>query len=90
MVTRCSHFSLSDLLLWRLCMAQIDKIATVLADCSKNFGVTASMIAKKTHIPRGNVRKRIHDLRNEGYSIHTNFRKINGVRKAYYLMSSVD
>jgi biotin operon repressor len=71
-------------------MTHLTKIATVLANCSKDFGVTASMIAKKTHVPRNSVRKRIHELRSEGYSIHTNYRKINGVRKAYYLMSTSD
>lgn len=71
-------------------MTQIDKIVDVLAANDKDFGLTASMIAKKTRVPRENVRKRIHDLRSEGYLIHTNYRRVNGVRKAYYLMSSAE
>jgi DNA-binding Lrp family transcriptional regulator len=71
-------------------MTQIDKIVDALADNDKDFGLTASMIAKKTRVPRDNVRKRIHDLRNEGYLIRTNYRRVNGVRKAYYVMASTD
>jgi biotin operon repressor len=71
-------------------MTQIDKIVEALAANEKSFGLTASMIAKKTRVPRENVRKRIHDLRNEGFLIHTNYRMVNGVRKAYYLMSDAD
>ena len=68
-------------------MAQIDKVFNALADNSKSYGLTASMIAKKTRVPRANVAKRVHDLRNEGHEIYTNYRIVNGVRKAYYRMS---
>lgn len=67
-------------------MSQIDKIATVLARNSTYPGLTASMIAKKTGVPRSNVAKRVFDLRNEGFAIYTNYRKVNGARKAYYRM----
>jgi len=71
-------------------MAQIDKVFNALADNTQSPGLTASMIAKKTRVPRSNVMKRVHDLRNEGCEIHTNYRTVNGVRKAYYLMSLTD
>lgn len=67
-------------------MSQIEKIVDVLARNPKYPGLTASMIAKRTNVPRANVAKRVHDLRNEGYEIYTNYRKVNGERKAYYRM----
>lgn len=67
-------------------MAQIDKVFNVLAGNSKTPGLTASMIAKRTRVPRTSVMKRVHDLRNEGHEIYTNWRTVNGVRKAYYIM----
>lgn len=69
-------------------MSQIDKIVTVLASNRKSPGLTASMIAKKGSVPRSNIAKRVHDLRNEGYTIYTNYRKVNGKRKAYYRMAA--
>jgi len=67
-------------------MSQIDKVVDVLSRNTETPGLTASMIAKKTRIPRDNVRKRVHDLRNEGFEIYTNYRMVNGRRKAYYRM----
>jgi biotin operon repressor len=69
-------------------MSQLDKIANTLYRSNEAFGLTASMIAKSAGVPRGNVSKRIFDLRSEGYKIHTNYGMRNGVRKAYYLMVS--
>lgn len=69
-------------------MSQITKIAKVLARNSQTPGLTASMIAKKARVPKANVAKRVHDLRNEGYEIYTNYRMRNGERKTYYRMAS--
>jgi DNA-binding Lrp family transcriptional regulator len=68
-------------------MSQIDKIARVLTKNSKYPGMTASMVAKFANVPRSNVAKRVHDLRNEGYSIYTNYRLVRGKRKAYYRLA---
>ena len=67
--------------------SQINKILTVLSNNPKTPGLTASMIARKARMPRDNVRKRVADLRSEGFNIYTNFRKVNGKRKAYYRMA---
>jgi biotin operon repressor len=69
-------------------MSQINKIATVLTNNPASPGLTASMIAKKAGVPRAAVSKRVADLRSEGFAIYTNYRNVNGVRKAYYRMAS--
>ncbi len=69
-------------------MTHTDKIAKVLAKNTKTPGITSSMLAKKTGVPKESVAKRIYDLRNEGMRIYTNYRKVNGVRKAYYRLAS--
>jgi DNA-binding IclR family transcriptional regulator len=68
-------------------MSQIDRIATVLNKYNQTPGLTASMIVKKTGVPKANVAKRVHDLRSEGFEIYTNYRMRNGKRKAYYRMA---
>jgi Mn-dependent DtxR family transcriptional regulator len=68
-------------------MSQIDRIATVLSKYNQNPGLTAAMIVKKTGVPKPNVAKRVHDLRNEGYRIYTNYRTVNGKRRTYYRMA---
>lgn len=68
-------------------MSQIEKIVNVLSRNDKTPGLTASMIAKMAGVPRPNVSKRIHDLRNQGFEIYTNYRNVNGARKAYYRMA---
>lgn len=68
-------------------MAQIDKIARVLAKNNRGSGITVARIADRAGVPKGNVYKRVHDLRNEGYTIYSNYRYVNGERKLYYRMS---
>jgi len=69
-------------------MSQIDRIVKVLAKRNMTPGMTAAMVAKFAHVPKANVAKRVSDLRNEGYEIYTNYRKIGGKRKAYYRLAS--
>lgn len=68
-------------------MSQIDRIVTTLSQYNQTPGLTAAMIVKKTGVPKANVAKRVHDLRAEGFEIYTNYRKVNGKRKAYYRMA---
>jgi hypothetical protein len=69
-------------------MSQADKIVRALNKNNKYPGMTASMVAKAARVPRDNVAKRVHDLRNEGFAICTNYRLVNGKRKAYYRLAS--
>jgi hypothetical protein len=69
-------------------MSQIDRIVRVLAKRNDSPGMTAAMVAKFAHVPKTNVAKRVADLRNEGFEIYTNYRLINGKRKAYYRLAS--
>lgn len=67
---------------------QIEKVYNFLADHNQGKGVTASMIAKWTHVPRANVLARISDLRNtEGWTIYSNKRIVNGKKRTYYRMA---
>lgn len=69
-------------------MSQIVKVAKYLRSHTKGNGVTASMIANSTGVPRTNVMKRIYDLRvNEGFNIVTNRRNVGGKTKVYYRMA---
>jgi hypothetical protein len=66
-------------------MSQRSKVAKFLRANNSGAGVTASMIAKYTGIPRDSVMKRISDLRVlEGKTIYSNTRIVNGQRKIYY------
>jgi biotin operon repressor len=53
----------------------------------KGKGVTAANIVKFTGVPKTNVYKRIHDLRNEGYRIYSNTKLVKGKRKVYYRLA---
>jgi len=53
----------------------------------KGKGVTAANIVKFTGVPKANVYKRIHDLRNEGHRIYSNTKLVNGKRKVYYRLA---
>lgn len=53
-------------------------------------GVTVSKIADRTRVPKDSVRKRIFDLRAQGYRIYTNFRKVKGKKKLYYRLTDSD
>ena len=66
-------------------MSQLSKVAKFLRSNNTGAGVTASMVAKGTGVPRSNVLKRISDLRVlEGKTIYSNTRMVNGERKIYY------
>jgi biotin operon repressor len=66
-------------------MSQISKVAKYLLTNARRNGLTASMIARGTGVPRTNVMKRIHDLRvNEGFDIVADRRQVNGKSKVYY------
>ena len=66
-------------------MSQLSKVAKVLRSNNTGKGVTASMVAKATGVPRDSVLKRISDLRvAEGKTIYSNVRMVNGERKIYY------
>ena len=68
-------------------MSQIVKVAKYLRSHTKR-GVTASMIANGTGVPRTTVMKRIYDLRvNEGFNIVTDRRNVRGKTKVYYRMA---
>ena len=69
-------------------MTQIDKVANVLSRNNTGAGITVSKIAKLARMPRESVAKRVHDLRNEGFRIYSNYRRVNGKRKLYYRMAS--
>ncbi|MGA1569879.1 MAG: hypothetical protein ACO38K_09460 [Ilumatobacteraceae bacterium] len=66
-------------------MSQLSKVAKFLRSNNTGAGVTASMVAKATGVPRDSVLKRISDLRNvEGHTIYSNTRLVRGQRKVYY------
>lgn len=65
-------------------MSQLSKVAKFLRRNNKGKGVTASMIAKATGVPRDSVLKRISDLRSEGKTVYANTRVVNGMKKIYY------
>lgn len=65
-------------------MAQIDRVANYLAKNNTGRGVTASRVASDTKVPRDSVMKRIYDLRQEGYTIYSNVRTVQGKRKTFY------
>ena len=71
-------------------MSQIDRIMNFLgrADSRKGKGVTAARIVKFTGVPKSNVYKRIHDLREEGHRIYSNTMLVNGSRKMYYRLAA--
>ena len=70
-------------------MSQLSKVAKFLRSNNQGNGVTASMIAKATGVSRDSVLKRISDLRvNEGHTIYSNARMVNGSRKIYYRFAS--
>lgn len=69
-------------------MSQLNKLASYLQRSRRKNGVTASMIASGTGIPRDSVRKRIFDLREEGFSISSMRRNVNGESKVYYRLSA--
>ncbi len=66
--------------------SQMERIEDVLLNNTQTPGVTAAFIAKYAHVPKTAVGKRIHDLR-EMYDIYTNYRTVNGKRKAYYRLA---
>lgn len=70
-------------------MSQLSKVAKALRRNNTGAGITASQIAKLTGVPRESVMKRVSDLRlNEGKTIYSNYRNVNGKRKLYYRIAS--
>ena len=67
-------------------MSQLNKIFNYLSrdESRAGKGVTAARIVKFTGVPKTNVYKRIHDLREEGHRIYSNTKLVNGKRKMYY------
>jgi hypothetical protein len=63
--------------------SQIEKIENILLRHTASPGVTAQAIANMARVPYETVGKRVYDLR-EYYTIYTNYRKVNGKRKAFY------
>jgi len=57
-------------------------------NATKYPGITVSRLADRAGVPHDSVYKRIHDLRNEGLTIYSNFRNVNGERKMYYRLAS--
>lgn len=68
-------------------MAQIDKIARVLAKNNKGRGITVARVADRAGVTKDAVYKRVHDLREMGITIYSNHRNVNGTRKLYYRMA---
>lgn len=70
-------------------MSQIDNVARFLKTSGRNkTGVTTAQIAKAARMPRDSVRKRIHDLRNDGFKISSMVKLVNGTSKTYYRLLS--
>ena len=69
-------------------MTQLSKVAKVLRRNTRLPGVTASQIARQTGLSRDAIYRRVYDLRvNEGKTIYSNIRNVNGTRKMYYRMA---
>lgn len=69
-------------------MSQLSKVAKALRRNTER-GVTASQIAKFAGAPVDSVYKRIYDLRvNEGKTIYSNYRTVNGKRKMFYRIAA--
>ena len=70
-------------------MSQLNKIFNYLScdESRMGKGVTAARIVKFTRVPKTNVYKRIHDLREEGHRIYSNTKRVNGKRKMYYRLA---
>jgi biotin operon repressor len=70
-------------------LSQLDKVLNYLLNHGETYpGVTASRIASDTKVPRDSVAKRIYDLREQGLTIYTNVRKVQGQPKSYYRLSA--
>jgi biotin operon repressor len=63
-------------------LSQATRILNLLDKSGKP--VTAATIASRLKIELGNVHKRIHDLRNQGFDIESNPRTRDGVRTVAY------
>ena len=63
---------------------QIDRIARVLSQNNTGSGIAPARVAKLANVPREAVAKRVSDLRQEGVTIYSNYRTVNGARKLFY------
>ena len=69
-------------------MTQKQKIFNALSTQGTQYpGITIRRLADRAGVPLDNVFKRVHDLRNEGWAIYTNSRKVNGRRVNYYRLA---
>ena len=69
-------------------MSDISKIAGVLLLNSEGVGISVDELAMKSNVTKENVYKRVSDLRNEwGFTIYSNYRKVNGVKELHYRMA---
>jgi DNA-binding Lrp family transcriptional regulator len=70
-------------------MTQLSKVAKHLRRNSTGAGITVAALAKAAGVPKTTVYKRVSDLRvNEGKTIYSNYRMVNGERKLYYRIAS--
>ena len=65
-------------------MTQLEKITKALYRNNDFPGVSAKKLANVTKVPLNSVYKRIHDLREMGYTIYTNQRIVAGQSKSFY------
>ena len=70
-------------------MSQLSKVAKHLRRHNTGAGITVAKLAKLSGVPKDSVYKRIYDLRvNEGKTIYSNYRTVNGERKLYYRIAA--
>lgn len=53
----------------------------------KGKGTTVASLSKHTGVPKISIYRRVRDLREDGYSIHTSVKLVNGKRKSYYRLA---
>lgn len=69
-------------------MSQLSKVAKALRRNSDR-GITAAQVARLSGAPKESVYKRVYDLRvNEGKTIYSNYRRVNGKRKMFYRIAA--
>lgn len=69
-------------------MSQLSKVAKHLRRNNTGAGISVRKLAHLARVPRATVAKRVFDLREEGKTIYTNTRYVNGKRTTFYRMAS--
>lgn len=70
-------------------MSQLSRVAKQLRRHSDGVGITVAKLAKLSGVPKESVYKRVNDLRNEeGKTIYSNYRIVNGKRTMFYRIAS--